>query len=66
MTAYIPTEREVQTLRAYLQAGSYAAAAELMDSSEAGVKQVLARFRTRAGVLNTTQLVYAYYMELAA
>ena len=41
MTAYIPTDREMEMLRAYLDAGTCKGAAGLLGVSEQAVKQTL-------------------------
>ena len=65
MTTYIPTEREMQVLRAYLDAGTCKQAAELLEVSEQAIKQTLWRMRAKSGVAATTQLLFALHKELA-
>lgn len=64
MTNYVPTDTEMRTLRAYLDAGTCKAAAGLLEISEQAVKQTLWRMRLKARVNSTAQLLYEFHGAL--
>lgn len=62
--SYIPTEREMQALRAYLDGGTCKQAANLLGISEQAVKQHLWKMRLKARVDSTAKLLYEYHAAL--
>lgn len=63
---YLPTERELAALRAYLAHGTCKGAGAEIGATEQAVKMILMRFRERAGVNSVCQLIFTYHAELAA
>jgi DNA-binding CsgD family transcriptional regulator len=61
---YIPTDREMEMLRAYLDAGTCKEAGVLLGVSEQAVKQTLWRMRLKARVNGTPQLLFLFHSEL--
>ncbi len=57
-----PTRRQIDVLRAYVTAGTYAAAAGRLGLSERTVQAHLAALRTRLGVHNEAQAVYVLWL----
>ena len=57
-----PTERQVEVLRAYVTAGSHAAAAHDLGVSVRTVQAHLAALRSRLGVHNEAQAVYVLWL----
>lgn len=57
-----PTGRQIDVLRAYVIAGTYAAAATRLGLSERTVQAHLAALRTRLGVHNEAQAVYVLWL----
>ena len=53
-----PTRRQVEVLRAYIAAGSVAAAAHELDIAESTVRQHLSGLYRRTGCLNAAQTAY--------
>ncbi len=53
-----PTRRQVEVLRAYIQAGSAAAAAHALGISETTVRQHLSGLYRRIGCVNAAQAAY--------
>jgi DNA-binding NarL/FixJ family response regulator len=53
-----PTRRQVEVLRAYIRAGSVAAAANELGISETTVRQHLSGLYRRTGCLNAAQAAY--------
>lgn len=66
MTTYVPTEREMQVLRAYLDTGTCKQAGDLLEVSEQAIKQTLWRMRLKARANSTEQLVFLLHSELRA
>lgn len=58
MTRQRPTRRQVEVLRAYIRAGSVAAAAFELGISETTVRQHLSELYRRTGWLNAAQAAY--------
>jgi DNA-binding CsgD family transcriptional regulator len=54
-----PTRRQLEVLRAYIAAGSIAAAAYKLGISETTVRQHLSGLYRRTGCLNAAQAAYA-------
>lgn len=57
-----PTGRQIDVLRAYVTAGTHAAAAAQLGLSERTVQAHLAALRTRLGVHNEAQAVYVLWL----
>jgi DNA-binding CsgD family transcriptional regulator len=57
-----PTDRQLESLRAYVRHGSHAAAARAMGVSERTLKNHLAALRERLNVRTTAQSVYVLWM----
>lgn len=57
-----PTARQVEALRAYVRAGSHAAAARHLGVSARTVQAHLAALRVRLGVHNEAQAVYVLWL----
>lgn len=53
-----PTRRQLEVLRAYIRAGSVAAAAYELDISETTVRQHLSGLYRRTGCVNAAQAAY--------
>lgn len=53
-----PTRRQLEVLRAYIVAGSTAAAAHELDIAESTVRQHLSGLYRRAGCVNAAQAAY--------
>ncbi len=53
-----PTRRQLEVLRAYIAAGSVAAAAERLDIAESTARQHLSGLYRRTGCLNAAQAAY--------
>jgi DNA-binding NarL/FixJ family response regulator len=53
-----PTRRQLEVLRAYIEAGSVAAAAHELGISETTVRQHLSGLYRRTGCLNAAQAAY--------
>lgn len=57
-----PTVRQIDVLRAYVSAGTHAAAAAQLGLSHRTVQAHLAALRTRLGVHNEAQAVYVLWL----
>jgi DNA-binding NarL/FixJ family response regulator len=53
-----PTRRQLEVLRAYIAAGSIAAAAETLEIAESTARQHLSGLYRRTGCLNVAQAAY--------
>lgn len=60
--ALFPTERQLDVLRAYVRAGTHEAAAKLLGLSTRTVQAHLSALRSRMGVHNEAQAVYALWL----
>ncbi len=58
MTKQRPTRRQLEVLRAYIRAGSVAAAAYEFGMSETAVRQHLSGLYRRTGCVNAAQAAY--------
>lgn len=61
---YQPTPRDLETLRAYLNAGSCAGAAKAMKIHEQSVKNRLYQLRRLMGASSNSQLVFLLHDQL--
>lgn len=60
--ALAPTERQLVVLRAYVRAGTHQSAAKLLGLSTRTVQAHLSALRSRLGVHNEAQAVYALWL----
>jgi DNA-binding NarL/FixJ family response regulator len=60
--APVPTDRQLEVLRAYLTAGSHSAAAASLGISVRTVQAHLTMLRARLGVHNEAQAVYVLWL----